>query len=95
MIALLIGGLKLIPVLQSPFDKLGMVSLESYLTNISINKLLLYLIPNYIDSRIFYGRYLEYTFVIVAGLFIAFLINSIINSMFRKLKEHGFTPLCY
>lgn len=39
MVVLLIGGLKLIPVLQRPLEKLGMISLESYLTNTSINKL--------------------------------------------------------
>lgn len=86
MIALLIGGLKLIPVLQSLLDKLGMISLESYLTNISINKLLRYLIPDYIDSPLFYGRYLEYTFVIVAGLLVAFLVNNFIKRKIQKVN---------
>lgn len=83
MVTLLIGGLKLIPVIQDPFNRLGLISLESYLTNISINKLLLYLIPRYIDSPLFYGRYVEYTFVIVAGLLGAFIVNKIINSSSR------------
>ena len=86
MVVLLIGGLKQIPVLLSPLEKLGMISLESYLTNISINKLLRYLIPDYIDSPLFYGRYLEYAFVIVAGLFVAFFVNKFINKRIRKVN---------
>ena len=54
---------------------IGTISLESYLTNITINNLLMSLIPSRIDGLIFYGRYLEYTIVICIGLLLSYYIN--------------------
>jgi hypothetical protein len=54
---------------------LGKISLESYLTNISINSILRVLIPTYYASSLFDGRYLEYLFVIIAGIAIAYWVN--------------------
>ena len=54
---------------------LGKVSLESYLTNITINSVLVALIPAYISSPVFHGRWLEYVIVIVLGLICAYYVN--------------------
>lgn len=63
---------------------LGKVSLESYLTNVTINTLLRILIPAYISSSLFYGRYLEYTIVIVVGLLVAELVNRWSNRLMSR-----------
>lgn len=60
---------------------LGTISLESYLLNIYINSLLRFLIPNYIHSSIFLGRYLEYGIVVVFGIVLALLINNLTNKI--------------
>lgn len=54
---------------------MGTISLESYLTNITLNKLCQAIIPSHISSPIFYGRYLEYAIVIVLGIVAAYLVN--------------------
>ena len=54
---------------------MGNISLESYLTNISLNTLLVFLIPAFISSPIFWGRILEYSFVIVGGILAAYAVN--------------------
>lgn len=56
---------------------LGTISLESYLTNITIKSLLGALAPIYFTSSVFYGHYLEYCIVIVAGLLIAYYVHGI------------------
>ncbi len=58
---------------------LGMISLESYLLNITLNSLFRIIIPEYVNSPIFYGRYLEYFLVIVLGLGASVFVHSIIN----------------
>jgi hypothetical protein len=57
------------------FVFIGKVSLESYLMNIALNSLLILLIPSYFSSSIFYGRYLEYSIVIVFGTLLAYFVN--------------------
>jgi len=65
---------------------LGKISLESYLTNITLNSILLLLIPAYISSSVFYGRYLEYGIVVVIGLISAFLIHQM-SVRIMKINE--------
>lgn len=65
---------------------LGNISLESYLTNITLNSILLLLIPAYITSSVFYGRYLEYGIVVVIGLTSAFLIHQMSVSIMKKIE---------
>ena len=54
---------------------MGKISLESYLLNICLNSLLRFMIPGIIDSKLFYGHLLEYSFVIVAGISLAYAIS--------------------
>lgn len=63
---------------------LGSVSLECYLTNININSLLLYLIPSHFNHSILYGRYIEYTFVLIIGLVLSKYVNAISKSFIQK-----------
>lgn len=67
---------------------LGQISLESYLTNITLKSILAALIPTYISSPIFYGKYLEYSVIIVAGLLLAYYVNKIA----QKILSKAFTP---
>lgn len=73
------------PPISTILNPLGKISLESYLTNISINKLLVILIPYYINSKLFYGRYLEYSVVVILGLLTAVIINKISNRILRQI----------
>lgn len=54
---------------------LGNISLESYLTNIALGSMLSTLIPAYISSPLFYGKYLQYSIVLVVGLSGAWWVN--------------------
>lgn len=56
---------------------LGKISLESYLTNITINSALCAIIPTYISSPIFYGRWFEYSIVIIIGLLSAYEVHKL------------------
>lgn len=69
----------------STFNFLGKISLESYLTNITINSLLLNLIPTFLASSLFYGRWFEYSIVVVGGLTVAYFVN--IASLLIKDKK--------
>lgn len=71
--------------INNAFIKLGEISLESYLTNITINSLLCVLIPAYISSYLFHGRYLEYSFVIIVGLALAHLTNKMSGRIVKSL----------
>lgn len=72
---------------MKPLDFCGKISLESYLTNIYLNYLLLAIIPSIIASPVFYGRYLEYTIIIVLGLTIAYYGNLLSNKVIRLLVQ--------
>lgn len=56
---------------------LGEISLESYLTNITLKLILGALIPSYFSSPVFIGHYLDYAAVIVLGILIAKKIHII------------------
>lgn len=56
---------------------LGGISLESYLTNISINSALSVAIPEQLYSSVFYWQYLQYTIVIVMGLVLAYSVKKL------------------
>lgn len=64
---------------------LGTISLESYLTNIALGSLMSALIPKYIASPIFYGKYLQYTIVIIVGLLLAWGISKLSAKWTKKL----------
>lgn len=73
---------------------LGKISLESYLTNITIKTLLLILIPTYFNSPIFNGRYLQYAIVIVFGLLAAYGVNRLYNFIQNNLfTDHKLSTL--
>ena len=55
---------------------MGRISLESYLLNISINSLLSVLITYYCwSSPLLYGKYLQYSIVVIIGTLLAYLVN--------------------
>lgn len=90
MTYLLILFLKLIKNITwcvSVFNFLGKISLESYLTNITINSLLLNLIPVFIASSLFYGRWLEYSIVVVGGLNIAYYVKKVSSLIQERVTE--------
>lgn len=62
--------------INSAITFMGVISLESYLLNISLNKVF-GIIAGYIDSPIFYGRYLEYSMVIILGIILAYFANKL------------------
>lgn len=66
---------------EACLEFMGRISLESYLMNISLNALLLYTIPKFFDSKLFYGHFLEYSFVVIAGIAGAWLINYTVTSV--------------
>lgn len=70
---LLVKFLSKIPKINEFINFMGNISLESYLTNIYLNSLFIYLIPDYFSSPIFYGRYVEYVTVIVLGIAMAYI----------------------
>jgi len=65
---------------------LGKISLESYLTNITINSILRVLIPTFFASSLFYGRWLEYLFVMIAGIAVAYCVNRLSNRIETKME---------
>lgn len=67
------------------FNYLGKISLESYLTNITINSLLRTLIPAYMSSWLFIGRWVEYFIVIVVGLIIADYVNKESSALQKQI----------
>lgn len=73
-----------VSVAYNSLTLLGKMSLESYLTNITVNSLLLALIPTYISSNIFYGRYLEYSIVVVFGLMSAYIVHHATKKLTNK-----------
>lgn len=65
---------------------LGSISLESYLTNITLNGILVKIIPERINSPIFFGRYLEYFIVIVVGILMAYWVNQLSTKLQNNFK---------
>lgn len=64
---------------------LGGISLESYLTNISINGALSSVIPEQLYANVFYGKYLQYAIVIVVGLVLAYYIKKWSGRIIERL----------
>lgn len=67
------------------FKFLGKISLESYLTNITLKSILAALIPAYISSPVFYGKYLEYAIIIVAGLLLAYYVHNVAKKILSRI----------
>ena len=67
------------------FKFLGTISLESYLTNITLKSILVLFIPAYFTSPFLYGHYLDYTVVIVTGLFLAKIIYDVSQKIITLL----------
>ncbi len=63
----------------------GKMSLESYLTHITLIDLLKVLIPTYISSPIFYGKYLEYAIIIVVGLLLAYYVHNVAKKILSRI----------
>lgn len=65
---------------------MGSISLESYLVNISFNALLNTVISYYClsSSSLLYGKYLQYSIVIVVGTLLAFLVNKYSKKFLAK-----------
>lgn len=63
---------------------MGIISLESYLTNISINSLLETVVLNPNTSLIFYGKYLQYIIVISVGITAAFFVNRLAKQLTER-----------
>lgn len=73
MSVLLVKLLSRIQIVNAFVTLMGNISLESYLTNIYLNSLFVFLVPSYIYSPIFFGRYLEYALVIIFGILMAYV----------------------
>ena len=73
MSVLMVKLLSRIQIVNAFVTLMGNISLESYLTNIYLNSLFIFLIPDNISSPIFYGRYVEYVTVIVLGIAMAYV----------------------
>ena len=70
--------------IYSAITFMGVISLESYLLNISLNKVLGIMAGN-IDTPIFNGRYLEYSVVIILGIILAFYVNKLSQLITRQI----------
>lgn len=75
--------------IDKSFKFLGKISLESYLTNITLKSILGVLIPAYFTSSAFYGHYLDYTLVIVVGLLLAKIIHDISQKIITSLPTYS------
>jgi len=84
-ILILIKMINLYPSIYCKLKKIGNISLESYLLNISFNHLLCLFIPSNNNHFIFYGRYLEYSMVVIGGFMIAPIVNRISNRIIKAL----------
>ena len=82
MSVLLVKQLSRIQIVKAFVTLMGNISLESYLTNIYINSLLIFLVPSYIQSPLFIGRYLEYALVILSGILMAYVYKILINKIY-------------
>ena len=82
MSVLLVKLLSRIQIVKAFVTQMGNISLESYLTNIYLNSLLIFLVPSYIHSPLFIGRYLEYALVILLGILMAYVYKILINKIY-------------
>lgn len=73
--------------LRKPLAFLGKISLESYLTNITLGTILNHKSWIICGYDLSYGHYLEYTVVVVAGVFLACLFNNMSNRIILKITH--------
>ncbi len=71
-------------MLNTLFIWLGAASLESYLMNIGIKALMPFYLKSYLYNPLFYGHYLDYTFIIIVGLCLTY-VTSIFSKKIGKL----------
>lgn len=83
IVLIIMNALNKVGLIDGILRFLGKISLESYLTNITINSALVAFIPTYISSPLFYGRWIEYTIVIVIGLMAAYGVHQL-NHFIRQ-----------
>lgn len=63
---------------------MGKISLESYLANIYLCKLIKDIVNRMGNNIIFYGHYIEYLIVILVGLLISGIVNKITESIIKN-----------
>ena len=64
-----------IQIVRKPLSFLGMISLESYLANVTLGDILNHKSWILWGHDLSYGHYLEYTLVVVLGLLLAWMVN--------------------
>lgn len=77
-----------LPVNTKPYailSWLGVVSLESYITNGGTQGIARFFASSYSNYPIFYGGYLEYFIVIVLGLSFAYVLNKLSVMIVKRL----------
>lgn len=73
-----------IKYLRAPLAFMGVISLESYLTNITLGHILNHKSWIICGLDLSYGHYLEYAVVLVAGVFLAYIFNRISYQILKK-----------
>lgn len=68
------------------FTWLGAASLESYLTNGGTQGIATWVASCYPDSRLFFGRYLEYGIVVVLGLILTYVLHVASQRISKKIN---------
>lgn len=86
MAIVLIKAMYNIRWINKSLSVLGGISLESYLTNITLNSLFIVIIPTYFNSPFFYGRWFEYCLVLIVGVTLAISIK---NTVIR-ISEYSY-----
>lgn len=74
-----------IQLLRVPLCFLGVISLESYLTNITLGDILNHKSWIIFGIDLSYGHYLEYTVVLVVGVLLAWAFNRVSNRILRRI----------
>ncbi|MBO7067796.1 MAG: acyltransferase [Bacteroidaceae bacterium] len=69
------------------FIWLGGASLESYLANIGIKKLMPLYLREWIDSPIFIGHYLDYSIVIISGFILTYLAHRLSKEITSTIAQ--------
>lgn len=75
--------------LNVAFIWFGGASLESYLSNIGIKALMPLYLENWIRYPIFHGHYLDYIFVIITGLSLAYISHRLSTKLSGKYLTNG------
>lgn len=75
--------------LRAPFAFLGIISLESYLTNITLGDILNHKSWIICGYDLSYGHYLEYAVVVVVGVYLAWVFNNVSNRILKTKISNG------